>query len=830
MSLSKFIHLIIKKNHHSFLFEEVLGTFDLSLYPELNDVRLKFLFHCGVPRPSTESKFKKIDELMPSTSRLCERIVDRCRREDDVRQLALEKVSEVFSQHEHDEAVESLDVFLDAIGQSKTTELGPLAFFGCWADDHRIWSTLDASRLEQVFDLVPRNRAELTFNVDYDRGIVSEKNDVVVTFWGENLVISGRYELPDSEYLRGEWAVQLISRRQVLSFVEVDDSEGEFCFWLDTETAFNRYTSGLPLKIALVSEGEIYEEKRLRLHLCGSERPFFTLIEPSFDVVDAAASTDEVVPDFKLETSETVRVYLFSFDETKPNLLDLDGNQKQLVETGHRGIWRSGSDIDPMNETTGLIERRCEFGCFSSTVSFEATDIVRGEFTLEDELRVHVTGERTGRIKEVHGIFEGIRNEPYRFLGKLNSRSRRRSLLAADMTSERGWRPVLLDFCNFDYDSYGTIGDYVCHRGPVQEASFGHLEMPSRAIELLTEYASIRFNLIGNLKNHFELDQQTQEHPDYAVFPVFVAKHSQETEKLLKKYLQSYYKILEYVDQERLQLNWSQLFVLVYLDCVVNWEHSPMGNSVFLVGPWHPLTLSKRYMIQAELYARADQLEHKNNKLIRPLTVLMKGITGFRWLSGLHRNDKQLEPLFVIPSSDPGWHIAIKQDIGATVTREGVGSLERVLILIKKNLGLETTLEMGSTADLTRSGILGYIRAFPSRRSVGIRTPHGYSISDVISAIDRFLHEEDGATEIGKLLPGGVRIACVDRPDETDDIRWSDPPMLLYHQDDSRSFESDIFMLPPIHDLSISTATDHYRLPRGIGIKIGFLGTTYMAH
>ena len=806
------------------LLEEVLGQFSPSLYPEIVDVRLKMLFHAGLPCPGAVDALPPVDKLIRVTSRLCERIVDRCRKEDDVRQLALLMVQEVFPGDEQDEATGSLNVFLDALGQSKTLDLGPLAFFGCWAGNPEHWLRLKAPRLERLFEIEPREPAEVTYRVECDRAVISGRGNAIATFHGEELLFSGTYRLPQDELDRYDWTIRLTYRRSVLASESIGSAEGSFCFLLNTAEAFSRYRTGLPLKLALLSDGEIRAEKRLKLHLCGDARPAFALVEPGFEVVDASVRDEDEVPDKKIETDEAVYVYLFSLDGEEPRFLDQNGNEQSLIETGQRGIWRSGDRVDPLGpreDASGQATRVCEFGELSSVICFEAKDIERGEFTLEDELRVQVAGERNGRVKEILAIFEGARREPYRRLGKLNDASRRRIWLASDMTSERGWRPLLVDLLGHGYDSPGAIGDYVTYRGTISAPGFNGLILPSQAVELLREYASVRFETIKTIRETLEPGGNTLEHPDYATHPVYVDGHAGETEELLARYLRKYRAILDYVEQERERLEWAQLFVLVYLDCVVNWDSTALRNSILLVGPWHPLILAKRYMVQAALVARAQRLGKKDGKAFRQLTVLLKGITGYRWIPGLHRNDKLLEPLHVSPSSDPGWHVAIKQDLGTIAAQAGAGSLDGVLERIRERLGLETPILEGSTEDLACSGIASFTRAFPSRRSLGIRVRRGYSTTDVVSSIDRFLHADESPTEMGQQLPGGIRLFCEEPVAGAEDIKWSGPPILVYHyEDDERCFREmmpDIYLLAPTREISFRPATERHDLPRGVG-------------
>ena len=803
----------------SLLLEKLLGEFSPTLYPDLDDVRLKMLFHSGMPRP--EGDIPPVDRLLRNTSRLCERIVERCRKEDATREQALDMVPKVFSSGEEKIGRESLNVLLDGIGQSKTLDMGALAFFSCWAGNTGIWSRLDTARLERLFEIEPPERAELTCTVECDRSIVSSRGNNLATFHGEQVRISGTYSFSHAELDRYSWTLRLTYRRSVLQSERLGSAEGNFSFLLDTGRAFNRYKSGLPLKLALLANEETRKEARIKLYLCGPARPAFAVVEPGFEAVDASTRGEDEIPDKKIESNEPSHVYMFYDDGEQPVFLDMDENELPIIETGHQGIWRSGSRIDPLEEASGQITRICQFGSLASVICFETKDTERGEFTIEDELRVQIAGQREGNMKELISIFSGESQEPYRRLGKINDSSRRRILLANDITSERGWRPLIVDLVGGNYNEAGMLGDYVCFRGTVEAPAFNGLSLPGQALELLKEYASRRFALLEAIWSHIETTGYVLEHPDYATHPIYVDIRASEINDLLMRYLDAYCKLLDYVEHSRTKLEWSQLFVLIYLDCVVHWDNSALRNSLFLVGPWHPLVLAKRYMVQASLFSRARSLEERNGKAFRQLAVLLKEITGFRWITGLHRNDHLLEPLYVTPTSDPGWHLAIKQDLPTIAVQSTAGSLVGILECVRDRLGLESPILEGCSEDIARSGLANFMRAFPGRRSLGVRVRRGYSPSEMVSSIDRFLHEDEKPTELGSQLPGGIHLFSEEPMGDLEGVKWSDPPILVYNykndQDCFQEVTPDIYLLAPTREIVFRPADERYRLPRGLG-------------
>ena len=363
------------------------------------------LFHAGIPRP--EEGIPVVTELLRTTTRLCERIVDRCRKEEGTRQQAVEMIPKVVPGEQETIVRNALHTLIDGIGQSKTLDLGILAFSSCWGVNSTCWCALSADRLERLFEVETREPADVTYTVECDRAIISTTSNSLATFHGEPILISGTYKLPIDELLRYSWSLALMYRRGVLETQDLEASEGSYSFLLETETAFSRYRSALPLKLELLANQECRAEARLKLHLCGPVRPAFVLVEAGFQVIDADTHSEEEIPDKKIESNEPSHVYLFSHSGQEPILLDADENELSTIETGHEGIWRSSEKVDPLDDPSGQVIRICQFDSLATTICFEAKDIEKGEFTVEDELRVQITGKRESNLKDLVAIFSG---------------------------------------------------------------------------------------------------------------------------------------------------------------------------------------------------------------------------------------------------------------------------------------------------------------------------------------------------------------------------------------------------------------------------------------
>lgn len=232
-------------------------------------------------------------------------------------------------------------------------------------------------------------------------------------------------------------------------------------------------------------------------------------------------------------------------------------------------------------------------------------------------------------------------------------------------------------------------------------------------------------------------------------------------------------------------------------------------------------------MVQAALFSRAFRLLHEEEgKVFRHLSFLLANVQGFRWTLGMSADDRLIEPAYVTVTSDPGWHLALKVSTPDLAAREDIGSLFGVAQVLRRNLGLAIMAATGGNNTLAVTCLSNYLRAFPSRRSIGIRIRRGYAGSAIVRTVDGHIHAEDGATDQGQQLPGGVRLYFEEPLDNNVDAQWTNPPIYVYQFENDeeclREGHPDIYMLPPANDLSFRTGTARYELPRGHGREAVF--------
>ena len=640
----------------SILLEDILGTFHRSLYPEVGGIPERFLRHAGIARPTT---LQQPRDAIRRSDHLCRQILSRCRQDEDVRGQAHDRVQEIFDTGEQGEVIELLDQFLDRVGTSETLDLGMLAFHECWSSSEQ-WSRLDADLLAKLFSVQERTRAKITSVAPTcQRGVIDDSGRKLATFVGEDIVFDIEYEIPEASF-QGGWFLQVLNRRRVVVQQQLGAPDGRTCLRFNTADAGGRLSRKIPLRLALTQDNVVQSEERISLDLCGEERPVLAIVERAFEVVDAGPVTGEESADKRVETGEPAHVFLLARDCQEGEVSFRDQNDRGLDKVNLvPGIWRSSQRIDP-GKHSGQAVIACSVGGLSAVVCLEAIDVEKGQFTLEDELRTSIIEGSDRDIGEMLSIFGGSRREPYARLGRMDDAGRRKTTLARIVSTRTGWRPVLTDLGERDQGA-SALGDFVLQLGQVSGDAFRSVRLPERALALLRSYSDARHAVLRTVEAHLDGTASHLEHPTYATHPVFVESSSADVDAKLQAYLSAYRHLLDYLETAQQNLEWRQLFVLTHLDCVVHWDQGDLRNSFYLVGPWHPLVLSKRFMVQAALYLKAQRLE-EGNRQFRRLATLLGSVQGFRWMAGLSPDDRRVSPAYVSVTGDPGWHLAVKID------------------------------------------------------------------------------------------------------------------------------------------------------------------------
>ena len=840
--------------------EQMLGEFSADLYPEIPDMRKKFLYHTGVPYMDDSFEIKMIKNgWLP---KLCKKIVDRCNNEQDIRQNIRGMVDTVKSLREVDERKKSqvrnsLDLFIDGVG-NKPDLREVLSLYKCWGPDKNDtlhWQHLDANLLHELFcpgiDIdngkLEEEQIKISCETDCPKCVKFGKN--LATFHGNKINMSIKYWIPKrlfQKYSNWRMRVTNINRRRTFEEKRLEGFSGEHQFVLDT-AQLEKYDRKISFQVAIMRDDAAARKKTIMaLHLCGKMRPAFAIAVPEFECENASDdSEEEGLSGRRIGIDVPVHLFLLGHNHQEVKLTDDDDQELGLDEGNdvlrskdpgdfssssgpahlsrkERLLW-SKDPVDFSSSSGGEIIRKCKFDNLVATFIFESGNVKGGEFTIEEEFIAAVSDRsnpRSPKRKKLFEVFSGASDTPYYDLGKIDKPAYFRIHLAEYATREDGWRPLLTDL--FLASNEQPEGDkYIGILGAVESREkFKNIDMPDTARSLLERYSGNRQKIIDRIRSLFRKDaQKTMEHPIYARNPIFVNKNAAEIEALIEEYLISYRDILEYVTASK-SLEWNQLFIAVYIDCVVHWGKA-FNGAFFLLGPWHPLCLSSRFMVQSSLFAKAKRIVEERDLEFMELTRLLAKVQGFRWHLGLPELGKDPVPAYVASTSDPGWRFAMRRDTELS-PKAAVEKIPELTEKLKHSLGLSVMSRTGNNKTLAANCLSDFRRAFPSRRSVGIQVKSGYNEEEIVEKVSEIIHDSDGADkEIGKLFPGGIRLYFEKEIGNVEKARYVNPPLRIFRfAEDSqcnKEGKPDIYMLPAADDLSTKQTESEHSVPRGVG-------------
>ena len=833
---NEFIHKIAiystksRENREEILLDKILDDFNLNRYSSIAMEEMKILYHMGIPKPDY-TEIREIDELKKDMQQLYSYIDNRL-KEIDIRSQVTDRIPEVFSDstpEDIEKADQYLNTFLDSLMNRPFADSSLLGFFECW-DNIEQWTLLTAEKLRELFEIPKgRNGADIRLDVQLSgkTAVVSDDRKSIATFYGNDININVSWEIPEDCL---PTIVSLKRRTKVFCESEVSQASGEIDWTIPIDDSFGKHDKSVVLTLILTPPSQHGKPKmvRLRIHICGPQRERYALIKikDSFTVLDSSDDMPNEPTDIIDKVDLPKKIYIFSWEGKKPTIKDHREKEIDIVQSYAPGpnLWETEPiDVEAYANNKTVIT--CDFNTVSSGYlhfTLVTTGSNKGEFTLEDELRVAILNSTPAKRKILNN-FDRSDTNLHGNLGKLE-KAINRIALAKEMTKELGWKPLIVDLDeDYEYKEITSCGGYinsVMETGPDRFTDLEGDQLDSQAHTLIQQYQIQRFKIIEKIKESFNPPSKNSIHPIYASHPIYI-HHDSGISSLIQSYLDIYTNILDYAKSSQRDLSFEERFVLVHLDHAVHLgkDEDPFNYLIALQGPWHPLVIAKRYMVQACLYKRGKRIKDD----FRNLISLLKGISGNCWIPGIRTTTESLESMYTVPTSDPGWQVATKQNF---YTQE---SHFDVLFKMTSNLGLEILPNTEEDENLAAYSLKNFGKAFPSRRSLGILVNNGYSIPQTLSSIQNLLRESD--TDLAQQLNGGVRISfkekCSDEDLESLDTEI-DSPILIYHNNKGDSEDSlypDINLVQPrqnVEFVSVSDPSSVPSQPRGLGDSIVF--------
>jgi DNA phosphorothioation-dependent restriction protein DptH len=785
--------------------EEIVGRFDPSAHAELASLRAKFLYHCGIPVPEDPARATAWDVtthvLKPAES--LGKVIAEARRQVETREDLLERIDEL----EPDLAQRArlhteVNGLLDGLAShAEKQHVGVLTLRGCWGPATDRWAFLTLPLLRRLFDpSASAPEVRLDAQVTTRQGVVAPDGkeavlfefgllEVTITYDGLTDQQVGVAELIVLQGVRRLWqqpcaGPRALAATPIVASIPYDD-------------IFRSTSRKRPLRVQLAVGGHPVAEQRVTVHPCGTNSPIVLLLQPDFEVYPGRERVDDEEPEQRRDVSAPVSVTLLVNDAQREPSVDIDGGSVPLSpDPGNPQILNIPRPLDPTSSPSGRISLSIWLDTVGIDLDIEAADYEHGEFTLERELVVHLAQGNTGKVDRLLAVFTGTSKQPYTALGGLNdlTRARIRYARAFEIVDAPGL-PIIADLLRPVPESEPQRQGWVLASANVDPGRLRQLTPAPPVQELIEKYRLARHTVMATaLEDSTNSDERW---PVYARLPIFVERRRGKIEPALVEYLGVYGEIVNFLSRPA-PASWDDCLLLSALDCVVHWGRDPLFARAFLVGPWHPLVVAKRFMIQAALLATAKRFSSKQSRGFNKLATLLDQVNSFRWFPILTPDDASFDNAYVSATTDPGWLLAI--NAGSIQLSEA----EILVSSVRRYLGLEAAVMPLAREQMASSYLREFHRAYPSRRAISIAAAQLYSGQRIVESAASVLYagdddDDNDITPTGRLLPGGLHLFLHDAS-EVHAMRWRSPPICIYDARKETSWGrsyKDISLLPP---------------------------------
>ena len=747
--LRKLVHAIVadlkdSRFRREVLMDELLGSF----LPGQGSVIDAFLQHCHVPLGPV---IGDPGDFIKRTRRLAQDILRRSQHEPDLREAVLETARQEFPELDHagrEQLAGLAAAFLDGlVGESRGLS-GLLALEGglrCAEEEQAGASReLDLETLERLFEVRAHVSAALSIeSLQADTGIVARDDRRVLTRYGSTISFDARYSTGEVDIEEVDVALTVCRGRQRLVDIDLHSSEGLVHVDLDTRPiATHRGT--VPLSVQLRLDQEVHARASIRADLFGEQRPIAVCVGEN--LTPATVGEDEV------EIRATAPQHVFVGLEEGADSPTVIANDHERDSRLQAGVWRTVTPLDPRHGPGGLVHVEVSSGRGDCRflLKLETTD--RGRFTLYEEAVSLVATEDRNRSRSVLDRLTGQDPSFYPRLGAISPARLRLTRLASFFDDEsRGHLPVLtlsaVEPTEVPAEVSGSeVARWTETSARLPEVATATPDPPLRAP--LARYAEIRRAVIQRITARVQDTPPDTRHPQYAYSPVYVESDAEATESLLVRYLLAFHDLLPLV---RPSLPWGSRFLATNLDSAVSPDFRRRNWGVRLLGPWHPVVLARRFLLEGALleFARRHVLGSPELRVSR-LVTLLHGLLPARWLPSL---ESVTRPAILLPSADAGWLIAVTGDDDLGRTARPHDSLALAAIHVDHHLGLKVPGYGTRSGDGISSTLSDFALVHSTARRIDLGFSPEFSLPGVATSLLDMFEPNNGLVD---QLPGGV--------------------------------------------------------------------------
>ena len=216
----------------SLLLEEILGSFEPALYPELDDVLDKFCFHCGIPgvvsRETVNAKDYVDSVVLTAKALEQQRATNPEFRDYLVNEVAVSTFAALDS-GSLQQLTSSLDLLLDG-ALELGADSGLFAYRGGLGNGSssgsiEAWSALRVDRLRKLFGVGESGAVQCTALLPEGNGVVSTDGKHVAIFEGAALALNVSVKIGAEQFVPGDFQIRCKRRQRQLYEQECDEAE-----------------------------------------------------------------------------------------------------------------------------------------------------------------------------------------------------------------------------------------------------------------------------------------------------------------------------------------------------------------------------------------------------------------------------------------------------------------------------------------------------------------------------------------------------------------------------------------------------------------------------
>ena len=823
------------------LLEDVLGSFDPRVYASIDSVVDKFCFHCGIPKIANYNETSPADHI-DAVGRTARALEELRNRNPAFRDYLVNEVAEhVFASYDTfklEQLKQSLDLLLDGALELGASS-GVLAYRGGLGNKSssssvEAWSQLDIDILKKLLGVGEQEKIQCSILLLDEDGVISSDGKNVAIIEGSTVSLDVRGRIERDRFAAGGYLIRCKRRQKEIFSQECD--EAEFHITIDIPPCELRSSSTRhSLAVQLTRFQQVVQEARVLVYVCGTERPAVAVVEPEFEVIDMLEGESSLSDSesLVLRCREPVRVHVLDTLGVGPYLVTADDESLPLIpESPCRGesgstVFRLRDSVDVESYAGARVDLRIETSSHWRSLTLAGDDIEPGEFTLEDEFRVAIATTHSSRLRRVLPFFSGVEDRILPKLGEIDAPARRRMELGREFEKADGWKPILVDFVGGPRSAQDVLDSYRFWRMAGSGPTFLENIVPTDAFDAaLTQYTSCRDALIRSTRSYVQEYITPSDRPLYVVAPNYVKRDESSIEAKISQYLEAYIAILDLLRDGNLSS--SEVCTLVHLDSIVLGSNQSIDKSldlrVSLLGPWHPLVVAKRFMVQHWMYAATEGGKQAAKQFGR-LVSLFKQVDAFRVVLAFDANSLDLDVGLAFPTSDPGWHLCLSSRSLDALARSAFGNAREFGQALRSSLGLSSWFNLAGADVWRESLIYSYHRSHPSRRQLGIRVSQGLDARPMIGACARLLVDRaNHSLGLGELLPGGIHLFLEDRLEQREQLSWQQPSAVVYEALDDATcynhFHPDILLHSQREDVSLAwlqSDQEGLAVPRGSG-------------